>query len=103
MKFRHAAALALVGWYLLLCDPTTAELMPSIGCHIQTSFDTAKECEEARAILAEKQKAGAASMTKPAGGPVEKALCFATDDARLRARRQIRTASLSNGRHWLAK
>jgi hypothetical protein len=54
MKPRHAAALALVGWYLmmpptpqdpsLLADPT-----PSLSVwFLKQSFDTAKECEHTR-------------------------------------------------------
>ncbi len=54
MKPRHAAALALVGWYLmmpplpqdplLLADPTP----PLSVWFLEQSFDTAKECEGAR-------------------------------------------------------
>ena len=54
MKPRHAAALALVGWYLmipplphdplLLADPT----QPLSVWFLQQSFDSAKECEIAR-------------------------------------------------------
>jgi hypothetical protein len=54
VKPRHAAALALVGWYLmvppipqdplLLADPTP----PLAVWFLKQSFDTAKECERAR-------------------------------------------------------
>jgi hypothetical protein len=54
MNLRHSAALALVGWYLmmppipqdplLLADPTP----PLSVWFLQQSFDTAKECERAR-------------------------------------------------------
>jgi|HubBroStandDraft_6_1064221.scaffolds.fasta_scaffold202208_4 hypothetical protein len=54
MKPRHAAALALVGWYMmlppipqdssLLADPTP----PLSVWFLKQSFDTAKECERAR-------------------------------------------------------
>jgi hypothetical protein len=54
MNPRHAVALALVGWYLmipplpqdssLLADPTP----PLSVWYLEQSFDTAKECESAR-------------------------------------------------------
>jgi len=54
VNLRHAAALGLVGWYLmmppipqdplLLADPTP----PLSVWFLQQSFDTAKECERAR-------------------------------------------------------
>jgi hypothetical protein len=54
MNPRHAAALALVGWYLmipplpedplLLADPTP----PLSVWFLKQSFDTAKECEQVR-------------------------------------------------------
>ena len=51
MNLRHAAALAFVGWYLMLLpksDPYLGMLNVSWSA-IQGSFDTAKDCEEARA------------------------------------------------------
>ena len=51
MRFPHAAAVALMGWYLMLLPKND----PSIGLWsvpfsaIQRSFDTAGDCEQARA------------------------------------------------------
>ena len=51
VKTRHAAALALVGWYLML-PPTDGPGLfgvnpdaPIARWEIQTGFDTARECE----------------------------------------------------------
>jgi hypothetical protein len=80
MILRRAAALVLVGWYLMLCDPSTADIMPSFGCHIQKSFDTAKECEEARgkAVLPPQPTTEEKKQTK------HDFRCLATDDPRLK-------------------
>jgi hypothetical protein len=52
MKPRHAAALALVGWYLMLLPPQTSksplrfdENAPLNKWYIAGGFDTAAECE----------------------------------------------------------
>lgn len=43
INFRHAAAFALVGWYLMI--PPGKEFMAPLGYWVQeVSFDTAKEC-----------------------------------------------------------
>ena len=52
MILRHATALALVGWYLMLLPsnaPSLALISPPVWSAIQHSYDTAKECEKARA------------------------------------------------------
>ncbi|SRR6266851_765028 len=60
MKSRHAAALALVGWYLMVPMPqmnlatgepipnTVATEMPLKYWDIEDSFDSAKECKAAQ-------------------------------------------------------
>ena len=54
MKLRHAAALALVGWYLFLPpppippDPLPAKLPPVSKWLYFAAFDSAKECEDHR-------------------------------------------------------
>ena len=56
MKPRHAAALALVGWYLMvppLGESDSTKGWVDFGAPLATwflskSFDTAKECEDAR-------------------------------------------------------
>jgi hypothetical protein len=95
MKLRHAAALALVGWYLMMPpvvpDPkhpgnfaaikgTPLSYWEKIG-----SFDTAKDCEDAR------QKNVDAAMvplpttraSKEWWAKVDLSDCFASDDPRL--------------------
>jgi hypothetical protein len=47
MNFRHAAALALVGWYLLVPLPRHPEAPLSLWTQIG-SYDTAKECTDAQ-------------------------------------------------------
>lgn len=80
MKPRHAVALALVGWYLMLCDPSISDIMPSFACRLEKGFDTAKECEEARAK----------AVIPPGPATVEKHQtkhefrCFSSDDARFK-------------------
>ena len=45
MKPRHAAALALVGWYLLVPAPGDETQPLSYWSHVE-SYDTAKECQQ---------------------------------------------------------
>jgi hypothetical protein len=50
MNLRHAAALALVGWYLLVPPILTDQLLVNIDAPISKwehyqSFDSAQECE----------------------------------------------------------
>lgn len=93
MNIRHAAALALVGWYLMI--PPAVEEDSNHALHTKPaplsewqnfeSFDTAKECEE-----------GAKPLVKPMQADVSQqhlslndlrllyARCFATDDPRLK-------------------
>jgi hypothetical protein len=52
MKPRHAAALALVGWYLML-QPLDSRgcpdhLVPISGWEIEEVYDTAAQCKQAR-------------------------------------------------------
>jgi hypothetical protein len=56
MKPRHAAALALVGWYLMV-PPTTKNHVvhyeePISGWQIIDSFDTAQACKDMLTSLA---------------------------------------------------
>ena len=58
MRPRHAAALALVGWYLMLppIDVTTRAFLtdrPLSQWHVSKGFDSAKECE---AFLADEKE-----------------------------------------------
>jgi hypothetical protein len=88
MKPRHAAALALVGWYLL--GTPLPHLLPMEYWTRFGRYDTAKECQQAQiALIRESQRAG----FKPPPGPfsaddLREALgaseCIATDDPRLK-------------------
>lgn len=96
-KVRHAAALALVGWYLMVPPRNNVGKLRRFwegslaGWSIESSFDSAKECEGAR------QK-GLADAAKVTGGAMadngtitdkgvfvpDTLLCIATDDPRLK-------------------
>lgn len=72
LKLRRVTFLALFGWYLVLLPKADSTVwFPLHWSAVQRSFDTAKECEDARA------KAGA-----PAADHF--LLCIATDDPRLK-------------------
>jgi hypothetical protein len=88
MKLRHAAALALVGWYLMVgfspfppkvtpqpLHPGETEGPPILSqWQIRRSFDSADKCEQARTeLLRLTPSVGAADV-----------LCIASDDPRLK-------------------
>ena len=85
MNFRHAAALALVGWYLMVPPVRNGEIrnvpLPDWG-HFD-SFDTAKECRDAGYDLIERtEKQGDKDRIMSA-----KAFeCIASDDPRLKGK-----------------
>jgi hypothetical protein len=96
MKPCHAAALALIGWYLMLLppnDPMTGTF-PIDWSANQRSFDTAKECEEARAktpVPPDKETGAAINrlLSRPSAvaSPVVSTrafFCIASDDPRLK-------------------
>jgi hypothetical protein len=93
MNLRHATALALVGWYLMVPPIANTEaqwiteslVAPLSQWSSLQSFDTAKECED------EAAKVKRQVSTKNQGGPVPLiqrpfafAQCVATDDPRLK-------------------
>jgi hypothetical protein len=94
MKPRHAAALALVGWYLL-CPPMRFDHpenpsdLPRIFLNaplaewdIQGSYDSAQKCESAKVEFQAQQR----SWTIPdlvAAQRLNMAACIATHDSRL--------------------
>ncbi|MGA2458365.1 MAG: hypothetical protein ABSF85_12420 [Terriglobales bacterium] len=101
MKPRHAAVLALVGWYLMVLPKSghTFFPVPVPWNAIQKSFDTAKECEEARArepAVPLTDPALAASIARLAGqpqpspkavpDPTSAFYCISSDDVRLHAK-----------------
>jgi len=78
MSSRQAAVLALAGWYLMLLPnsgPGIATISPPVWAAIQHSYDTAKECEHARAK----------AVLPPTPTRIDHAFyCIASDDPRLR-------------------
>jgi hypothetical protein len=85
MKPRHVAALALVGWYLLVPPRTKTwwigeerydDAAPLSRWTIERSFDKAEPCEAAR--LNTQQQAGDAATR------MNHAVCVASDDPRLK-------------------
>jgi hypothetical protein len=95
MNLRHAAALALVGWYLMVAPRDSDYLFvtsaPVSKWVIVQSFDAAKDCEGERAGkvgLADKSGTYWYYDTKKrenVGSPADLAYrCVATDDPRLK-------------------
>jgi|HubBroStandDraft_3_1064219.scaffolds.fasta_scaffold1822810_1 hypothetical protein len=94
MNLRHAAALALVGWYLIsppfVGDPFYIDHTAQLSeWKIESSYDTAEQCERAR-----KRKSGdiGASLSGRILEPGSRAMmdaalgylqCVASDDPRL--------------------
>ncbi len=80
-KLRHAAALALVGWYLMvppIQNGKAVDVPISEWSHLD-SFDSARECRDAGYRYQDRQKA----ENKPLPGAWE---CIASDDPRLKAK-----------------
>ena len=103
MKVSHAAALALVGWYLLVPPPvpkgelSALERAQAAGSKflvgaplslwaVYDSFDTAAQCRKARDDLRSKSSVeGRALLKQSAEGQWSLfAQCIATDDPRLK-------------------
>jgi hypothetical protein len=92
MKPRYAAALALVGWYLMTTNPRSS--LPLSLWTITKSFDTAAQCEAVR--LADEQQAardflrkqnvsvGQINFDSVVGWNLANELCIASDDSRLK-------------------
>jgi hypothetical protein len=84
MKSCHAAALALVGWYLMVPPPG----YPPSGSEgirhwqILSSFDSARECEAERASVKRSAADSAAKSETSEPGLQSRlfAVCIATDD-----------------------
>jgi hypothetical protein len=92
MNPRHAAALALVGWYLLLppwegnriADPDA----PLSEWTINYSFDSAADCEAMRQSKVDRgwsilERKDASSVERETAGIFLYQKCVATDDPRL--------------------
>ncbi len=88
LRNRHAAALALVGWYLML--PTSlSHPTPLSSWHQIQSFDTAADCEtfkqkEILSILNHEIPGMEPKMEKANASLYATGLCIETDDPRLK-------------------
>jgi hypothetical protein len=86
MKLRHAAALALVGWYLMV-PPSTDERAPLFQWEVVASYDSASACREA---LHKSKDPAQVESDYPslarlfAAQGFLAAQCIATDDPRLK-------------------
>jgi hypothetical protein len=85
MKPRHAAALALVGWYLMIPprghDPQTFDdHAPLASWFVFSAHDAAHECEGAKFLNREGHK----QSGDPMKAAMDSAQCIATDDPRLK-------------------
>jgi hypothetical protein len=79
MKPRHAVALALVGWYLMMPPPLyhhggKETVAPLSEWKVIDKFASKGECEEARSKLIERM-----------GTSIKSANCISSDDPRLHA------------------
>jgi hypothetical protein len=83
MRLRHAAALALVGWYLMVPPFQRGGVnldAPLRSWRLFGSYDTANDCEDDHLEMVEKSKHAA-----PSGHLImELAQCIASDDLRLK-------------------
>jgi hypothetical protein len=89
MKFCHAAALALVGWYLMVPDPDNdiagfnyddCHTAVVARCEIHDTFDTLAACKAALdgALREEMEVEGGTALL------FDKAACLASDDPRVK-------------------
>lgn len=86
MNPRHAAALALVGWYLMMPPHTETKVLfnaPLKDWVSQGAFDSAEECDNTR-VQAKHIMLANSSLTDDERKAVERAQCVATDDPRLK-------------------
>ena len=96
MKPRHAAALALVGWYLMvppilsngpspsIVDARVGVEKPLSEWDVQDTFDSATECKRARQTLTAKTVANDPNLRALLEKADSLAQCVATDDPRLK-------------------
>jgi hypothetical protein len=103
MNRRHAAALALVGWYLMTPPLDTGNLpddhAPISSWRNEQSFDSAQDCEQGKITVFENRIEGLKKLekmqTRPAPELFEQVLrwtrevfaaskCIGTDDPRLK-------------------
>lgn len=85
MKARHVAALALVGWYLMV--PTTDQAIPLSEWQMANRFDRAADCEGSRKVFFDagmkRMKDARDDAERTFGVLMTKATCIPSDDPRL--------------------
>ncbi len=98
MKLRHAAALALTGWYLMIApthhDRQTHEWITDLTAPISEwsltgSFDAANDCKkeiDRRQQWTDKYAAGNGKNADMLEAEISGAACIATDDPRLKGK-----------------
>ncbi len=101
MSIRHAAALAVVGWYLMLAPKTLDtplafdESAPLSKWSIVGSYDSASDCNEGRNYIpkgllqlanGESDEGKKNQLTQQAVSLAGAYLCIATDDPRLKGK-----------------
>jgi hypothetical protein len=86
MKTSHAAALALVGWYLMTPPPDNLKA-PISQWEINASYDTAEQCSLEQGVYFNtgmKQRKQKLGNLRAANEAMLRAQCIATDDPRLK-------------------
>jgi hypothetical protein len=90
VKLRHAAALALIGWYLMvppIVDGRAVIAAPVSKWVVNTPFDSASECDKAQANLvlrAKRDLQKSVSTDSAVAVSFTQAQCIASDDPRLK-------------------
>jgi hypothetical protein len=86
MKQRFAAALALVGWYLMAA-PTNSTSAPLFRWRIVETYDYASDCQEKMDALLAAPKPWSPSSRSINKAHAPRLACVATDDPRLNPNR----------------
>ncbi len=95
MNLRHAAALALVGWYLMTPPPLVPPrgevlvdaLAPLSNWRVFHAYDSAKQCEQQHSAMFDEAKGHQNSTDASERAVFQMAMsaqCIATDDPRLK-------------------
>ncbi|MGC2441973.1 hypothetical protein [Candidatus Binatus sp.] len=87
MNLRHAAALALVGWYLMMPpvtpDGRVQKSAPLSTWEITSSYDTADDCEKVR-LVSSGWMANSNGQKREHTPRADAEACVSTDDPRLK-------------------
>jgi len=89
MGLRHAAALALMGWYLMVPPPLPhsrghGQIEPLSRWIVARTFESKKACDAERRHLSKLDPGAEVAGDDPPAYQVYDAECFATDDPRLK-------------------